>query len=160
MTVALTIVQYLNDRRVAYDVVRHTGTKTAEASAHESHVPERRLAKGVVLRDHHGFWIAVLPASSRIQLPKIADLLHEAVDLANEEQVEPLFTDCLPGAVPALGPAYGLKTIVDDSLDGESEIYFEGGDHESLVHVSGEDFRKLMAGARHGHFAEPTPPWN
>ena len=160
MTVALTIVQYLNDRRVAYDVVTHAETGSARASARKGHIPEQRLAKGVVLKDHHGFWVAVLPASSRIQLSKVADLLREPVDLANEEQVEPLFADCLPGAVPALGPAYGLKTVVDESLDGESDIYFEAGDHESLVHVSGEDFRKLMSGAQHGRFTEPTPPWN
>ena len=160
MSVALTIVQYLNDRRIRYDVVTHLGTETAKASARKSHISEQRVAKGVVLKDHHGFWVAVLPASSRIQLSKIAELLHEAVDLANEEQVEPLFTDCLPGAVPALGPAYGLQTIIDDSLGAESEIYFEGGDHQSLIHVSGEDFRKLMAGAVHGRFTEPTPPWH
>jgi len=159
MSVAATIVQYLHDRHVAFDVVSHADTATAQASARKSHIPDDRLAKAVVLRDHHGFWVAVLPASSRIQLGKVAALLDEPVDLANEEQIEPLFSDCLPGAVPALGTAYGLKTIVDDSLGEQTEIYFEGGDHQSLVHVSGPNFRKLMAAARHGRFAEPTAPW-
>ncbi|HTY67959.1 MAG TPA: YbaK/EbsC family protein [Alphaproteobacteria bacterium] len=159
MSVAATIVRYLNDQQVAFDVVKHRDTGSARASARTSHIPDERLAKAVVLRDHHGFWVAVLPASSRIELGKVAALLSEPVDLANEEQVEPLFSDCLPGAVPALGTAYGLKTIVDDSLGEQSDVYFEGGDHQSLVHVSGPNFRKLMAGARHGRFAEPTVPW-
>jgi Ala-tRNA(Pro) deacylase len=160
MGVALTIVQYLNDKHVPFDVVSHTDTGSARASAHKSHIPEDRLAKAVVVRDHHGFWLAVLPASSRIRLAELADLLKEPIDLANEEQVEPLFSDCLPGAVPALGGAYGLKTIVDESLGEQSEIYFEAGDHKNLVHLSGANFRKLMAEARHGRFSEPIPPWN
>jgi len=159
MSIAATIVQYLRDQGVAFDIVMHRDTGSARATARTSHVPDERMAKAVVLKDHHGFWVAVLPASSRIELDKVAALLSEQVDLANEEQVEPLFSDCLPGAVPALGAAYGLKTIVDDSLGEQSDVYFEGGDHQSLVHVSGPNFRKLMAGARHGRFAEPVVPW-
>jgi Ala-tRNA(Pro) deacylase len=74
--------------------------------------------------------------------------------MASEEQIETLFLDCEPGAVPALGAAYGLKVIVDDSLANEPEIYLEGGDHASLVHVSGGTFQKLLADARHARFAE------
>jgi hypothetical protein len=54
--------------------------------------------------------------------------------------------------VPALGAAYGLKVVVDDSLAQLSDIYFEAGDHSNLVHVSGTSFQKLMANARHGKF--------
>jgi len=56
--------------------------------------------------------------------------------------------------VPALAAAYGLKVILDDSLASEADIYLEGGDHARLVHVSGSDFQKLMADARHAHFIE------
>lgn len=55
--------------------------------------------------------------------------------------------------LPALGPAYGLEVVIDDSLTDESEIYFEGGDHASLVHVSGSTFRQLLSDARHARFA-------
>jgi len=73
--------------------------------------------------------------------------------MANEDQVEALFRDCEPGAVPALGAAYGLKVIVDESLAKEPEVYLEGGDHASLVHLSGVTFVKLLADARHAYFA-------
>jgi Ala-tRNA(Pro) deacylase len=74
------------------------------------------------------------------------------VDLAGEEQVETLFPDCEPGSVPALGAAYGLDVVVDDSLARQQDLYLEGGDHAHLVHVSGIDFRKLTEGAQHGRF--------
>ena len=74
--------------------------------------------------------------------------------MANEEQIETLFIDCEPGAVPALGAAYGLKVIVDDSLAKEPEVFLEGGDHASLVHVSGSTFQQLLADARHAQFTD------
>ena len=74
--------------------------------------------------------------------------------MASEEQIETLFLDCEPGAVPALGAAYGLKVIVDDSLANEPEIYLEGGDHASLAHISGSTFQKLLADARPARFTE------
>jgi Ala-tRNA(Pro) deacylase len=75
------------------------------------------------------------------------------VDIAGEEQIETLFPDCEPGSIPALGAAYGLGVVVDDSLAQQEDLYFEAGDFADLVHISGASFRKLMEGARHGRFS-------
>lgn len=154
MGIAITLTRYLAERGVKYEVVEHPHAVTASESAKKSHVALNRLAKAVVLKGEDGFMLAVLPASSHIQFGRLRKQLGADVDLANEEQIETLFVDCEPGAVPALGAAYGLKVIVDDSLANEPEIYLEGGDHASLVHVSGSTFQQLMAGARHARFTE------
>ena len=154
MGVAITIAEYLVNQDIAYDVVTHAHTVSASGSAETSHVAADRLAKAVVLKGGDGYLVAVLPASQRIQFEQLRKLLGRKVDLAQEEEVETLFTDCEPGAVPALGVAYGLKVVMDDSLAREPDVFFEGGDHASLVHVTGETFRKLMVQAQHGRFAE------
>jgi len=154
MGIAIALARYLAERGVKYDVVEHSHTATALESARTSHVSLDRLAKAVVLKGDDGFLVAVLPASGHIQFGQLCKQLGVELDMASEEQIESLFYDCEPGAVPALGDAYGLKVIVDDSLASEPEIYLEGGDHASLVHVSGSAFRELMAGARHARFTE------
>lgn len=154
MGIAITLARYLAEQGVKYDVVEHAHTATALESAKTSHVSLDRLAKAVVLKGDDGFMVAVLPASGHIQFGQLRKQLGAEVDMANEEQIEALFHDCEPGAVPALGAAYGLKVVVDDSLAGAPEIYLEGGDHASLVHLSGSVFQDLMAGARHERFAE------
>jgi Ala-tRNA(Pro) deacylase len=63
-----------------------------------------------------------------------------------------LLTDCAPGAVPPLGPVYGIETFLDEALTTLSEVYFESGDHQNLVKVSGDDFLMLLAGVRRGHY--------
>jgi Ala-tRNA(Pro) deacylase len=59
-----------------------------------------------------------------------------------------LFADCDRGAVPPVGEAYGIPTVWDDSLGDLPDVYFEGGDHRTLIHMSGPDFAELMRGAR------------
>jgi Ala-tRNA(Pro) deacylase len=110
-----------------------------------------------VLKGGEGFMLAILPASRHIRFDELRKLLGRDVDMATEEQIEPLFLDCEPGAVPALGAAYGLKAIVDDSLTSQPDIYLEAGDHASLVHLSGAAFRDLLADARHERFTAPGP---
>ncbi len=59
------------------------------------------------------------------------------------------------GAVPPLGDAYGMATLVDDMLTEKPEIFFESGDHEELVGMSSVDFMRLQPRAMRGHFASP-----
>ena len=76
---------------------------------------------------------------------------RENLELAQEDELALLFPDCELGAIPAVGLAYGIGTVVDDSLLEQEEVYFEGGDHEHLVQVTGGSFQRLMAGAPHGN---------
>jgi Ala-tRNA(Pro) deacylase len=154
MGIALTLAQYLIDHEISYDVVTHPKTAASSDSADAAQVPRDRFAKAVVLKGADGYVIAVLPASRRIRLDEMRHVIGRDVDLATEEQIESLFSDCEPGAVPAVGAAYGLRVVVDESLSSEPDVYFEGGDHASLVHVTGENFRRLMAGAMNMHFSQ------
>jgi Ala-tRNA(Pro) deacylase len=71
------------------------------------------------------------------------------VGLASEEEIAELFPDCEAGAVPAMAEAYGLECMVDESLDELKDVYIEGGDHRSVVHLKGRQFRKLMKDMPH-----------
>jgi Ala-tRNA(Pro) deacylase len=150
MGITTTLALYLADQGVAYDLVPHPRAAPATPAA----VAADSVAQAVVLRGGgDGFMLAVLPASRRLAFEELRHLVGSDVDMAGAEQVETLFLDCEWDAVPALGAAYGLKVVVDDSLAQQSEIYIEGGDHASLVHISGQNFQKLLANARHGRFS-------
>jgi len=150
--IAIGLARYLAERGVPYDVIEHPHTETALQSAKASRIPPDCIAKAVVLKGGDGFMLAVLPASRHIQFGELRKALGRDMDFANEEQVETLFFDCELGAIPAIGAAYGLKVIVDDSLISQSEIYLDGGDHSSLVHISKAAFQELFADARHARF--------
>ena len=153
MAVSVTLAKYLLDHKVPYDVVKHSHTENALASAATSGLRPEQVVKAVVLKDSDGFTLALLPASRQIQFDRLRTVAGKYLDIANEEQVETLFPDCEPGSVPALGAAYGLNVIVEDSLTDQPELYLEAGDHAILLHISGTNFNKLIKGYRRGQFA-------
>lgn len=153
MAIAHTLQEFLNARGVDYDVLRHAKTPSASRTAQESHISGDLIAKGVVVKDDAGFVLVVLPASHHINFSAPRDQLHRKVELASEEETGALFGDCDLRAVPAAGSAHGVDAIVDDKLNGLEDVCIEGGDHSSLLHVTGKQFAKMMLTARHGHFS-------
>ena len=152
MGIALTLQSYFGDHHVAYDVTRHARTGNSSRTAEACHVPGERLAKGVVLKSATGYILAVLPASKRIAIEAVEKVTGAPVILASEQEASMLFPDCETGAVPVFAEAYGIPAVIDEELDDAEDIYCEGGDHMSLVHMKGREFRELMSGAERAHF--------
>jgi Ala-tRNA(Pro) deacylase len=149
MAIALTLQQYLDKQHVPYEVMTHKRTYCSSATAHASSISSDNLAKGVLVRQKDGFLLAIVPASCHVQLGNIGRWLSTPVALATEEDITEIFDDCELGSVPPVAGAYGLPAVMDDRLEGLSDIYFEGGDHCSLLHVAGGDFERLMDGVPH-----------
>ena len=156
MAIALTLKQYLDDRDIEYDVMVHERTSTSWQSAKACHVPADCLAKAVVLSREGGFLIAVVPADCKVRLDAIRSFVPGAIAMASEDEIGELFPDCEAGALPPLASAYGMDVVVDGSFNDRPDIYFEGGDHQSLVHVRGREFRDLLSDAPHARIAEHT----
>lgn len=153
MTIAARVQHYLDDCGVDYEILEHARTMTSMRTAEAGHISGERLAKAVVLKSDGGYTMAVLPASCHLRLGEVQDYLEQPVGLATEAEVGQLFADCEFGAIPPIGRAYGLEMIVDDSLAEQPDVYFEGGDHMSLIHVNATVFQQLTADARHGRFS-------
>lgn len=150
---APTLERYLAGKNIEYDVITHEPTMSSTRTAEVCRISGDRLAKAVVLRDESGFVLAILSASRHIRLSDLAMRLGFNVDFATEHEIEQLFEDCARGAVPPVGECYGLDAIVDDSIEEQPEVYLEGGDHATLVHLSHAQFARFMGTAWRGHFS-------
>lgn len=153
MTMAKTVRASLERHGAAFDLIAHPRSASSRETARSAHVPDDHIAKAVLVRDGRGYAMVVVPGGTWVKLEALRAETGRAFDLAPETDVDPLFADCQPGAVPALGPAYGLDTYLDEALTTLAEVYFEAGDHEHLVKVDGATFRKLLEGVRRGHFS-------
>ena len=153
MTVAASVINTLIESQTEYEVVPHPKSYSSIETANAAHVADDHIAKGVLLKDDTGYLLAVIPASQWVDLHRTKEELSRDLQLASEDEVEQLFADCAPGAIPPLGSAYGVETVLDEALTSLASVYFEGGDHERLIRVSGEQFKRLMKGVRHGHFS-------
>jgi Ala-tRNA(Pro) deacylase len=152
MAIAPILQRHL-DRNVTYDVLTHDPTMSSTRTAQACHVSGDRLAKAIVLRHDGRYLLAVLPATHHVRLADLKTQIGDDVDLADENEIRRLFPDCALGAVPPVGECYELDVIVDDSIQAQPDVYLEGGDHMTLVHLDQAQFARLMAEARHGRFS-------
>lgn len=152
MAIARAIQEFLESHDVDYELVEHPRTVSSMRTAQAAHIPGERLAKSVLLEDDKGYLMAVIPSTHRVDFGKLHHQLHRRVGLAIEQEVADVFDDCDRGAIPAIGAPYRIDAIVDDTLLQQPDVYFEAGDHEALVHMSGSQFGLLMAGVPHGGF--------
>jgi len=155
MTIASKLEDYLQQRGVDYLLVLHPHSEHSMETAEKAHVPGDALAKGVLVKDNDGYLLMVLPSDYHIELESLHKLLRQEVAMVDEATLEEVFSDCERGAVPPIGMAYGVKTIWDpkSSLGKLDEVFFEAGDHQSLVQMSGVQFHELMAPAERGEFS-------
>lgn len=153
MSIAPRVENVLREHGAPYKLIAHRPSGSTHESAEAAHVREDHIAKAVVIRDDEGYAVAVIPGDTWLDMDALGMETGRAFELDDESDLEALFPDCVPGAVPPLGSAYQMETFLDEALGSLSTVYFESGDHTHLVRVNGETFSKLMRGVRHGHFA-------
>ncbi|MCW3478574.1 YbaK/EbsC family protein [Neisseriaceae bacterium JH1-16] len=155
MAIATTLSDCLHRSGIDYDVAWHPTSQYSMETAELARIPGDRLAKTVLLEDEGGYVAAVLPATRHVLLAALSRETGRTLRLACEEELGDLFKDCELGAIPPpLAAMYrGMTTYVDESLLGQTDVYFEAGDHKELIHLSTESFLKLMAGAERSQFS-------
>ncbi len=137
--------EFLDSHNIKYVVISHSRAVTSQEVAASAHISGKEMAKTVMVKLDGKMAMAVLPASSRVNL----DLLKEAsgaqqVDLAAELEFRELFPECEPGAMPPFGNLYGMPVFASESLAQDEEIAFNAGSHTELVKLSYKDFERLV----------------
>src|SRR5437773_679559 len=102
MATATWVLNDLDQRGIAYEELHHAEAYTAQTVAQKEHVTGHRVAKVVgIMADGRPVEL-VLPASRRVAIERLANLLGaREVRLATEDELCRFFTDCEPGAIPA-----------------------------------------------------------
>jgi Ala-tRNA(Pro) deacylase len=136
----------LDSAHVRYQTLPHREAFTAQGVAAASHVSGWQLAKVVVVTAGDGPLMAVLPASCRLDLGKLSRVSGQGdLALLPEADMERLFPDCEPGAMPPFGGPYGVPVFVDACLATADEVVFQAGNHHEVVRMSYPDYERLSS---------------
>lgn len=135
---------FLKKQNVKYELIPHPETYTAQETAAAEHVSGKQLAKVVMLKADGRYLMAVLPAASKLSLPKFRQLVGaKEVRLATEQEFKELFPDCEVGAMPPFGDLYELPFFVDMALADNPFIVFNAGTHRDTVRMRYRDYAKI-----------------
>jgi len=137
---------FLESHQGEFTLTTHSKAYTAREVAAAEHLPPREVAKTVVVFGDGGFHLIVIPASKLVDFHEVRAALGLAqARLATEAEIERLFPDCELGAMPPLGPMYGLPVYLDNSLVGQDMIAFNAGTHRDVIHMRTAEFRRLAS---------------
>ena len=153
MSIATTVGDALEFEEIDFQILRRTSVGSAVEAARKAGITPERVAKAVLLKDLHGYVLTVIPATHELDLEVLRMELHRRLTMAEDEDLDELFCDCAVGSVPPIGPWYRVPTVVDVSLKSQPDIFFEAGDHQSLVHVTETSFERLLDGAEYFTFS-------
>lgn len=139
----MKVEELLTEAHVPFEKKHHAEAFTAQEVAARAHVSGDLLAKVVVVRAGGDYALAVCPATHVVDLEMLSATIGEKARLANEGEMEDIFSDAQLGAEPPFGSLYGMPTYVDESLARHERIVFQAGTHEDTIEMSFADYRKL-----------------
>ncbi|ATJ84048.1 aminoacyl-tRNA deacylase [Halomonas beimenensis] len=139
------VTRFLDENGVKYVIQQHSPAYTAQEVAEAAHVPGRHFAKSVMVKVDGRLALAVLPATDRVDLRRLAQSLGaQAVDLAEEADFSDRFPDCEPGAMPPFGNLFDLEVFVSPHLAQADMIAFNAGNHHEVMQLAYSVFDRLV----------------
>ena len=139
------VIDYLKHNNIQYEVIEHAPAFSAHEVAVVSHVPEKDLAKTLIVNADGKFFMVVIPADHRLNdhlMHGVFKVTH--VHLAAEDDLRQIFPDCEVGAMPPFGNLYALPVYVDKALADDDVIVFNACSHTRSIRLKMYDFIRLV----------------
>jgi prolyl-tRNA editing enzyme YbaK/EbsC (Cys-tRNA(Pro) deacylase) len=139
------VTGFLDEAGVDFDVLEHARTERASDEAAALGIGPEEVAKTLVLVAPSGNVRAVVAASERIDLRKVAAALGvggKKVHLATEDDLARDYADFELGAVPPFGGPED-QVVVDERLAARDSVVLEAGTHEKSVRLKASDLVRL-----------------
>jgi len=145
MATATWIKNELEDHGVTFEELHHRDAFSAQDIARREHISGHRVAKVVVVMADDRPVVLVLPASRRVVLDRVKDILGTGfVRLATQHEIEDYFPDCEAGALPPFRHWEGVDVLMDGYLHVTGDIVFQAGTHRDAVRMNFGDWFELV----------------
>lgn len=136
---------FLDSNKVRYVTINHSPAYTAQEIAESANITGKELAKTVIIKIDGKMAMLVLPATQRISLDLVKEVLGvQTAELASENEFRGLFPQCELGAMPPFGNLYGMDVYISHALTEEDEIAFNAGSHTVLIKMNYKDYDNLV----------------
>ena len=137
ITATAALMDLLDAEGIEFELLAHRHTETAAEEARALGVDPHDVAKTIVLTTDHGFVRAVIPATDRLDVHKVRELLdvHDQPQLVDEDELAEAYSEFELGAVPPIGGHAGDRVLVDRRLADRGQIVIEAGTHDESLRL-------------------------
>jgi len=157
MAISKKIANYLEEKKYNFEIIEHKTTYTAFDTARttqkqEKKVKSEEIAKALVVKADKNHFLALVPASKRLDKKKILKTInlfrkknkeknYKFIDLAKEAWMKKNIPGKV-GAVPPFRELLGLEIFIDAALVRQKNIYVGSGEYEFSIKLSMKDYLK------------------
>jgi Ala-tRNA(Pro) deacylase len=136
MTIVTSHLEHLG---VRFEVLPHERAETAIEEARALGLPPEDVVKAVALIIGSGPALAVVLASQRVDLHRVrAALADPTARLATEEDVQGMFPEFEPGALPAVPSLMHVPVVIDREVLTRRRVAFAAGVQRESVRLASE----------------------
>ncbi len=134
--IAEVLADELAAEHVDCELVSHRRTEHARDEAVALGVPPQEVGKTLIVKGAEGYVRVLLPASERLDLRKLRELLGDrSLRLATERELADAYAEFELGAVPPLGGPGGDRVVVDRRIADLEHVTVEAGTHEQSLRL-------------------------
>jgi Ala-tRNA(Pro) deacylase len=132
-----SVTAFLEQRGIDYELVTHDESFSAAGEAKAAGIEPQNAAKSILLKEADSYRLAVIPASERLDLHKVRDLLDGSshLRLATEDEMRADFAEFELGAIPPIGPMLPAPEIVDSRVLKHDQVLCNAGDHRHSLQL-------------------------
>lgn len=141
------VTAFLEQAGIDFEVLEHAHTERAADEAEALGIGPEAVGKTLVLVASSGNVRAVLAASERVDVHKVAAVLGvggKKVHLASEDDLARDYPEFELGAVPPFGGRED-RVIVDERIAGRDSVVLEAGSHDRSVRLKTSDLVRLTS---------------
>ncbi len=132
-----SLLEYLQGRGQVFTVIPHGGSA---GGARAGRLQRAALAKTIVVFAGDGPAVIVVPATSTLELPLVAEAVGDPdARLATPWELERWFPDYEPGALPPLSMLLLVPMYVDPAVIERDEVVFAAGRKDISIKMSTRD---------------------
>ncbi len=140
------LLDLLKEAGISYRLLEHEPVFTSEQAAAVRGTPPESGAKALLVKSDDQYHLLVIAGSRRIDNARLRHALGTRhVRFASAEELFQV-TGCHPGALPPFGQLFGLRVLLDRSLQAAPMVAFNAGSHTVSVVMEGDDFRQMVEG--------------
>lgn len=147
MPVATRLSQYIHQKGIECQPIHHARSGHYGQAIEAANAVSELCLKAVVLIDRRGPAMAVIPFLADLDVDKLNSLLDRQFQIVPEQQAGKIFKDCEPGAIPALGMAYGMPVLLDADVLDFDHCFMQSGCFSTLLRLPKHALATAMQGA-------------
>lgn len=143
MSIPAKIKNYLTKNKLKFEILKHKTVFTAYDLAQTTKTKLAEIAKTLFIKADKDYYLVVLPAHRRLNIPKLKKLLKaKKISIARENEMKTKL-GIKPGAITPFGSLYKISIVMDKSLGKVQKALFGAGSFTESLRLKLRDYIKF-----------------